>query len=90
MNRLISKANSLLQYSSDLHLEKGFKRIIYPSKPYLVLAGDIGYPDDITYKNFLFEMSFLFDKVFVISGNHEFDKLLDKSELFPIEEKIKG
>ena len=35
-------------------------------------------------------MSFLFDKVFVISGNHEFDKLLDKSELFPIEEKIKN
>jgi predicted phosphodiesterase len=90
MNRLLSKANSLLQYSSDLHLEKGFKRIIHPSKPYLVLAGDIGYPEDINYKNFLLEMSFLFDKIFVVSGNHEFDKLLDKRELFPIEEKIKN
>ena len=70
---LITYAQSILQYSSDLHLEKGFRRIIVPKKPNLVLAGDIGYPGDKNYKDLLLETSTSFDKVFVISGNHEYD-----------------
>jgi predicted phosphodiesterase len=69
----MDKFKSLFQYASDLHIEKGFKRFIKPSKPYLILAGDIGYPSDIEYKNFLLDTSKFFDKVFVISGNHEYD-----------------
>jgi Icc-related predicted phosphoesterase len=73
MNNLYSKVFSQLQYVSDLHLEKGFRRYIKPIKPYLLLGGDIGYPSEKNYKDFLFDMSYSFDKVFVISGNHEYD-----------------
>jgi Icc-related predicted phosphoesterase len=72
-NNLFKRSASLLQYVSDLHLEKGYKRNIIPSKKYLILAGDIGYPDQNSYKNFLLDMSFYFDKVFILSGNHEYD-----------------
>lgn len=70
---LLSRSLSLVQYISDLHLEKGYIRRITPNKPNLVLAGDIGFPQHENYKNFLLEMSTQFDKVFVISGNHEYD-----------------
>jgi Icc-related predicted phosphoesterase len=62
-----------IQYVSDLHIEKGFKRIINATKPILVLAGDIGYPSYSEYKDFLINTSYNFDKVFVLSGNHEYD-----------------
>jgi predicted phosphodiesterase len=82
ISRLFTKSNSLIQYVSDLHLEKGFKRNINPKKPYLLLGGDIGMPSSIEYKQFLFEMSNTFDKVFIISGNHEYDfcKNIDEVE----------
>ena len=70
---LLKKTRSILQYASDIHLEKGFQRNITPHKPFLVLNGDIGYPHENSYKHFLLEMSFFFDKVFIIPGNHEFD-----------------
>jgi predicted phosphohydrolase len=69
------KFNNIFQYVSDLHLEKGFKRIIVPSKPFLLLCGDIGHPELSEYKNFLLHTSSLFDKVFILSGNHEYDNL---------------
>ena len=62
MNRFLN----LFQYASDLHLEKGFKRSIIPKKPFLILAGDIGYPRDIEYKNFLYSMSVYFEKILVL------------------------
>ena len=71
----IKKINSILQYASDIHLEKGFKKYIKDEKPYLVLCGDIGYVEEETYKNFLFDVSNRFDKVFLISGNHEYDNV---------------
>lgn len=70
---LFNRSMSLLQYVSDLHLEKGFKRTIYAQKPYLLLGGDIGYPSYADYKMFLYEMSYNFDKVFILAGNHEYD-----------------
>jgi hypothetical protein len=70
---LLSRSLSLVQYISDLHLEMGYIRHIIPTKPNLILAGDIGYPHRKNYKHFLLEMSGQFDKVFVISGNHEYD-----------------
>lgn len=68
------KLLNLLQYVSDLHLEKKYTRRIYAKNPYLILVGDIGYPNDDSYKKFIYENSYNFDKVFVISGNHEYDK----------------
>ena len=74
---------------SDLHLEKGFKRIIKASKPYLLLGGDIGNPNQENYKQFLHDMSSKFEKVFVLTGNHEYDNT-QQSELFKVEEKVKN
>lgn len=90
MNRLILKSSSLLQIASDLHLEIGFKRIIKPHKPFLILAGDIGYPSQTNYKDFMLDMSGMFDKVFILSGNHEFDTLKDRSDISPTELRIKN
>ena len=78
-----------LQYVSDLHLEKGFKRVIKPSKPYLLLGGDIGYPNQQSYKNFLLDVSTQFEKVFILTGNHEYDNT-EHSELFKVEDKVKN
>jgi len=71
---LVHKAFSLLQYASDLHLERGFQRTFKVTKPYLILGGDIGYPKKSEYKDFLLNCSDSFDKVFVQSGNHEYDQ----------------
>ena len=86
---MFNRINRLLQYTSDLHLEKGYRRIIKPKKPFLVLAGDIGYPEQDSYKDFLHVVSNDFDKVFVISGNHEYDgQKVD--EFYKIDEKIEN
>jgi predicted phosphodiesterase len=66
---------STFQFVSDLHLEKGFQnRFINPKAPILILNGDIGNPFDISYQKFLTETSYYFDKVLIISGNHEYGK----------------
>ena len=76
MSNLLLKSIFRIQYVSDLHLEKNFNnRSIIAKKPYLILAGDVGYPFENNYKNFLLHMSYIFDKVFIISGNHEYDFL---------------
>jgi predicted phosphohydrolase len=63
----------LFQYVSDIHLEISKKLpTIKPVAPYLILAGDIGYPTDILYKDFLEMVSKLFEHIFLISGNHEY------------------
>ena len=71
--------NKLLQYVSDLHLEKGFKRNIIPKKPNLILGGDIGYVFKKSYEEFLlYKISPNFEKVFILSGNHEYDTFKNK------------
>ena len=86
---LLTYSQKILQYSSDLHLEKGFTRRIVPKKPYLVLAGDIGYPSDKNYKDLLLETSSSFDKVFIISGNHEYDYVYTP-ETYTVDSEIKN
>lgn len=71
-NRFV-KAISKLQYVSDLHLENGYTRNVIPTKPYLLLGGDIGYTSQCSYRNFLTSVSNSFDKVYIITGNHEYD-----------------
>ena len=61
------------KYVSDLHLEKNHIRKIVANKPNVILAGDIGYPKEESYKKFIHDISYKFEKVFVISGNHEYD-----------------
>lgn len=42
------------------------------SNSVLILAGDIGNPMSKIYKKFLTEMAHCYDKVFIITGNHEY------------------
>lgn len=70
-----------IQYISDIHLEflhieavKSIIRKIIPIAPIIVLAGDIGNPfsKNNHYELFIEEISKKFEKVFLISGNHEY------------------
>lgn len=65
-----------IQIFSDIHLEF-YKKIenfpIFPiTAEYLILAGDIGYPEQQIYKDFLKKVSESFKKVIIIAGNHEY------------------
>lgn len=67
----------ILQYISDLHLETQKKILpdiepLIPGMSYLILAGDIGNPYHEKYRNFLQINSQKFNKVFIVSGNHEY------------------
>lgn len=68
------------QYISDIHLEYfGNRKIpnIIPKCDTLLLLGDIGNPRINNYKIFLDDISKKFNKVFLISGNHEYWNLLE-------------
>lgn len=64
-----------IQYFSDLHLEF-YKKIpeIKIVAPILCLAGDIGYPKTKIYEEFLLSINNNIDaqKIFIITGNHEY------------------
>ena len=83
-----------IQYISDIHLEflhieavESIIRKIIPIDPIMVLAGDIGNPfsKNNYYEKFIEEMSKKFEKVFLISGNHEYYH----NNIDMVEEKIK-
>jgi predicted phosphodiesterase len=64
-----------IQYISDIHLEfykDDFKFKLIPSAPILCLCGDIGYPSNLNYINFLKWCSENYKKIFLITGNHEY------------------
>lgn len=58
-----------IQYVSDLHDKYPD---IQPKCKYLALLGDIGNPFSKSYKKFIRDMSQRFEKLFIISGNHEY------------------
>ena len=60
------------QLLSDLHLEVGTYHNIKAKAPYLLLAGDIGYPESRIFQDFIKQCSKKFDKVFYTAGNHEY------------------
>ena len=69
----------IIQYLSDLHLEllttsQCTKLINHIERvgDILVLAGDIGNPFSSTYNQLLIHVNKLFDKIFLITGNHEY------------------
>ena len=60
------------QYISDTHLEHRENVVLEPLGDVLLLAGDIGSPVSANYNQFLQHQSLHFEKVFVITGNHEY------------------
>ncbi len=71
----LDKIRSQFQVISDTHLEKMSQNIIpdiEASAPYLILAGDIGYPNQESYWRFLEDASTKFQLVFLILGNKEY------------------
>jgi len=66
-----------LQYISDIHLEyyklDDIDKLI-PKKEaeILILAGDIGYPEQIQYKTYIDKVSKIWDQIFIVAGNHEY------------------
>jgi len=68
---------NMIQYLSDIHLEFYRSHVLVSSKvipvaPILVLAGDVGYPFQDSYRLFLESMSQRFEHVILIHGNHEY------------------
>jgi predicted phosphodiesterase len=60
---------------SDLHLEHGETFALDsapPDTPFLILAGDIGNPRSESYMSFVRRASELYQRVFLVAGNHEF------------------
>lgn len=68
------------QYVSDIHLEF-YKDIpsFLPAASNLILAGDIGNPYSLNYRDFLVNVSRNFGHIFLISGNHEYYKHSEKN-----------
>jgi predicted phosphohydrolase len=61
------------QLISDLHLEfYKYAPEIIPNAPYLLLAGDIGYPEKPIFQEFLKNVSKSFETIFFTPGNHEY------------------
>jgi predicted phosphohydrolase len=83
MNQVDNKPKFLFSVYSDIHLEflKDKQRNKFYSSlkknnegipHYCFLAGDIGYPKKSYYDLFIKHCSKIFDKTFVVAGNHEY------------------
>jgi len=76
----IGGVKETFQVLSDIHLE--FSRFGFQFEfgdivtnngaKYLLMAGDIGYPDMQIYEQFIRYCSKIFEKVFIVAGNHEY------------------
>jgi len=70
---------------SDIHLELYPKAKDIISKEIvkdkiLLLAGDIGNPSSNIYKTFITDMSNKYEKVFIVTGNHEYYQKYEKKD----------
>ncbi|GAB7337509.1 hypothetical protein MBLNU457_g2833t1 [Dothideomycetes sp. NU457] len=69
-----SRTPTVIQYMSDLHLERlDYQYTLTPAAPNLLLAGDIGrLSDTAKYRSFLTHCSTQFTKILLVAGNHEY------------------
>lgn len=80
-----------LRLLSDIHLElfkdprKYIDQLINPRGDVLLLAGDIGNPTSNIYKSFITEVAKYYNKVFIITGNHEYYQRYNRTnhEIYP-------
>jgi len=75
------RAMASFQIISDSHLEffddlKTFydKVPLVPKAPICCLLGDIGYPNQLTYRQFVADQAARFQTVLIVAGNHEYYK----------------
>ena len=70
----MQSVTSKFQVISDIHLEfiKEGMPDIQADAPYLVIAGDLGYPNQASFWNFLSDASSKYQLVFIVLGNHEY------------------
>jgi predicted MPP superfamily phosphohydrolase len=74
-NKIYRQAMTKLQIISDIHLEQYTKKslpIIEQHAPYVALLGDIGDPFTNIYQDFLELMGQQYEKVILLTGNHEY------------------
>lgn len=82
VRKSLSFLSRVYAHISDIHLEKWlpyhkpkFRHQIPPEQTYgILMSGDIGYPHMSNYRDFLHMTSNTFPNVYLISGNHEYDK----------------
>jgi predicted MPP superfamily phosphohydrolase len=88
------RPSRLFAFISDIHLERWSKNTYtYPifnsfKTRGIFLAGDIGWPSMPNYARFLEYCAFEFPKVFIIAGNHEYDRY-KLSDYWIVEETIR-
>ena len=81
--KISSKIKTKYQIISDIHLEFDPEfnpsmmiikddLMLNPTKPNLILAGDIGYPSHPTYRQFLRDCQKMYENIYLITGNHEY------------------
>jgi predicted phosphohydrolase len=68
----IRLGKKILQFTSDIHLDYTTHFKFKSFGDYLALCGDIGNPFDNKYKNFINNIAKSHEKIFLISGNHEY------------------
>lgn len=62
-----------LEFNPRIDLSRHFnKQFAKNVEVNLILAGDIGYPSQPHYKQFLKQASILYDHIFLVPGNHEY------------------
>ena len=70
------------QLVSDLHIEFSKEPPILERRAdNLILAGDVGYPNQESFVKFMTDVSERFDRVFYVPGNHEYYCALTKTEV---------
>lgn len=82
-----------IQYVSDLHLEfyekAVFPLLVKPCAKYLALAGDIGVPNTRIWDSFFSYVNDHWEKVFYVTGNHEYYSSKNKMNMEVIHEQIR-
>ena len=84
----------MFQIISDIHIEKNpksIKEIISKTADILIIAGDLGHVEDFEkYSNAVEEICKMFEKVYLVPGNHEYYCKNSQISLDSINKKLKS
>lgn len=80
MKKKRTKIESVYDYILGYHKKS--------ASDYLVICGDIGYPDLEIYRDFLKYVSTRYNKVFIVAGNHEYYKHLSEDKMSVVNHNV--